>query len=141
MAGLEDSTELIGRGHLSETSPLWTCQAAFVFRPLAHELNETDGAALLNYMVSNVRDHVFRQGPLEDEGGYESGESIGDCLFDHHGPDPVAQSNEASTVEAEDRLQHVRKQMNVEQPARGPQAHQLPGYRQLSHTWEPVDEV
>ena len=53
--------------------PLGTRQTPLVLRLLAHELDETDGAAGLDDAVSDVRDHRFRHGPFEHYGGDEPG--------------------------------------------------------------------
>ena len=84
-----------------------------------------DETAGLDDAVSDVRDHRFRHGPFEHYGGDQPWESVGDRPFDHHGPDPIAQFDETLTAEAEERFEHVREHVDVEQLVFGPQARQL----------------
>ena len=127
-----------GRGHLLEASTLWTCQAALVLGPFAHEVNEPDNAAVLDYVVPHIGDHGFRQRPLEDEGGDEPWQPVGDGLLDHHGPDAVSQLDEAAAIEAEEGLEHVSKHVDVKESAAGPEKRQLLRHRELADAGEAV---
>ena len=92
-------------------------------------------------MVPHVRDHGFRHRLLEDEGDDESGKSIGDGLLDHHRPDSIPQLDEATAIEAEERLEHVREHVDVEEAVAWAQARQLLRHRQLADAWEAVYDV
>ena len=95
----------------------------------------------MNDVIPNACDHLFRHGSLEDEGSDESRQAVAHGLIDHHGPDPVAQLSKAMTIEAKDWLQHVCKQMSVEQLVPRPQTHQFSGDCQLADAWETMYDV